>query len=117
MPNRTAPPDTKGWVARNADRLDYPDAGDPFRPDIKVDVPAETKVRLEATALGILPGCRFYTFAGFLYRVDRDGLFAQYGIGGWQPIEGATLKTDAAEEITADAAYAAVVAYRKRGDH
>lgn len=117
MPNRTSPPDTNDWVTRNADRLDYPDAGNPFRADIKVGVPSETNVRLEATALGIIPGCRFYTAAGSLYRVDRDGLFAQYGIGGWQPIEGATLKTDAAEEITAAAARAAVEAYRKGGGH
>jgi hypothetical protein len=109
MPKRTAPPrNVEAWVDRNADRLDYPDAGDPFREGIQIDAPAETKLRLEAVAMGILPGCRFYQLGGRLYRVHQDGTFALYSPGGWQPIEGATLRAESATEVTADVARSVV---------
>lgn len=108
---------TDAWLVQNADRLDFPDAGDPFRSDIQVAAPAETVVRLEAIYMGILPGCRFYELDGCLYRVHQDATFALYGSGEWQPIEGATLRTDAAREVTADAARAAVEASRRGESH
>ena len=99
---------TSDWIDRHADALDYPDAGDPFRADILIDAPRETTARLKALMMGILPGCRFYEVSGHLYRVHQDSTFAVYTLNGWLPIEGATLRTDAATEVTADVARSVV---------